>query len=111
MNKIEAYNDIIEREIEPTRNFLDGLLYLDEFTFVYNILKTLNFEYEIIPSFTYSEQRENLQETMREFKLRVLNLKLNLEDIAMSIVNAYSENTRFSIECHCSNDMLTIKLL
>ena len=111
MNKIEAYNDIIEREIEPTQNFLDGLLYLDEFTFFYNIIKTLNFEYEIIPSFIYSEQRENSQETMREFKLRVLNLKSNLEDIAISIVNAYKENTKFNIECCCSNDMLIIKLL
>ena len=110
MNKIEVFDNVVDREVEPLRNFLDGLLYLDEFSSFYNILKSFKFDFEVLGSFKYSEDRESLEETMRIFQIRINDLTVTNEVIDQ-IMEKYIEGERFNVEYTYIDNILTVKLL
>ena len=109
MNKIEVLDCVVSKDEEPLKNFLDSLLYLDEFSFFYNLIKFFDFKYEILPSFIYSENRETPEQVMKEFRVRLLEDIDNTEEI-VNTINSYIKSERFNYECTYDNDLLIIKL-
>ena len=43
-NKIQVYYETINNEEKPTETFLQGLLFLEEFSFFYELLKMIDEE-------------------------------------------------------------------
>lgn len=107
MNKIEIYDKVVDRFDNSAQNFLDGLLFLDEFSFFYNLIKTLDDEIEIIPTFKYNEAREKSEELMRIFKVKVVTTTKSLDDI-ISFLNSYVEDGRFRYNCSYDDTMESV---
>ena len=109
-SKYSIYKQIVQNDKNYTKNFLDGLLYLNEFSFLYNILKNIDEKFDIIPSFTYTEEtRKTPNECMRELSLRVYLEERTMDEI-ISCLNNLDGMNRFDYSCSYTDDIITISL-
>ena len=110
MNKIEAYYDILDRENRPTETFLQGLLYLDEFSFFYDLLRKIDETVEILPTFSYMD--ETNPNAMKSFSVRIINSIKTMEEtteeciVVLAIPEAYHSNTQKSIALYVYEDSI-----
>ena len=61
-SKYNIYKQVVKCENNYTKNFLDGLLYLNEFSFIYNILKNIEMEVKVMYFFSIYEFKEKWAE-------------------------------------------------
>lgn len=107
-NKIQVYYETINNEEKPTETFLQGLLFLEEFSFFYELLKMIDEEIEIIPTFEY---RENIEEndTMKSFSVKILSSTKMMDEIVEYISECINDG-RFQYECEYEGDIVHIRL-
>ncbi len=99
MNKIELYQKILDDK--TSANFLEGLIYLDEFSFFYQLVLELEAMIEVLPSFTYNDVRESLSETMREIKFKTSNI----EEVKLALDKIKSiETLKYGFDYICDPD-------
>lgn len=107
MNKIEAYYDILDRENRPTETFLQGLLYLDEFSFFYDLLRKIDETVEILPTFSYMD--ETNPNAMKSFSVRIINSIKTMEELVNYISDCINDG-RFQYHCEFEEDIVHINL-
>lgn len=109
MDKIKAYNDVTKCPYGITENFLDGLHYVERFSFFYNLIKEIDIEIDILPSFPYTDYRVTDEEIMKVFYIQIKNTSKTVEEI-ISYLNERVTNGAFNYTCSFNADKEAIQV-
>ena len=109
MDKIKAYNDVTKCPYGITENFLDGLHYVERFSFFYNLIKEIDIEIDILPSFPYTDYRVTDEEIMKVFYIQIKNTSKTVEEL-ISYLNERVTDGTFNYNCSFNADKEAIQV-
>ena len=112
MDKIQAYCSVTKCPYGITENFLDGLHYVERFSFFYDLIKELDIDIIILPSFPYTDYRTTDEELMKIFYIQIENSSKDIEDIIIYL-NERVTNGTFNYICsfNADKDAIQVTLL
>lgn len=109
MDKIKAYHDVTKCPYGITENFLDGLHYVERFSFFYNLIKEIDIEIDILPSFPYTDYRVTDEEIMKVFYIQIKNTSKTVEEL-ISYLNERVTDGTFNYSCSFNADKEAIQV-
>lgn len=109
MDKIKAYHDVTKCPYGITENFLDGLHYVERFSFFYNLIKEIDIEIDILPSFPYTDYRVTDEEIMKVFYIQIKNTSKTVEEL-ISYLNERVTDGTFNYNCSFNADKEAIQV-
>ena len=110
MDKISVYNDVTKCPYGITENFLDGLHYVERFTFFYDLIKEIDTEIKILPSFPYTDYRITDEEIMKVFYIEIINETSKTVDEIIDYLNKRVTNELFNYICSFNADKNAIQV-
>lgn len=113
MNKIKIYNKVTSCQENRTQNFLDGFKFIKRYTLFFNLLKEIEGEVEVIPSFPYSKNRVTDEEQMKVFYYKLPNSNKSIDEQINDFSKLASKKNINSVVCKYNKekDALQVNLL